>query len=214
MVGASSNGAASRPFVWWRGEMRDLGTVAGSEDTPGRAWGLNDRGDVVGFSRTPSGTSQATLWAGPNRGRTGAAVSLGSLGEGNSFSEALAVNNRRLVVGRSFGHGSAECAFLWDTRSGMIDLGALGLRNSRATDVNERGQVVGYASDVAGFPTFGSAAEFLWEDGVLLDLNDLVPADSGWDLLAAEAVSNNGLVTGYGRVEGEIHAFLLVPADD
>jgi probable HAF family extracellular repeat protein len=211
IVGASSNGTVTRPFVWWRGEMRDLGTVAGGDTTPGRAWGTNDRGDVVGFSRAFGSTSQATLWTGPNRQRLGQPEALGSLGDGERFSEAFALNNRRQVVGRSLVAGSTERAFLWEPGSGMTDLGSLGLNHSRAMDINQRGQVVGYASTFAGFATISAAAAFLWENGTMYDLNDLVGADSGWELLVAEGINARGAIAGYGRIDGQTRAFLLVP---
>jgi probable HAF family extracellular repeat protein len=211
VVGASSNGQTSRPFLWDRGQMRDLGTVAGGDGTPGRAWDVNARGDVVGTSRATGTTSQATLWPGPNRRNLGDPVSLGSLGDGQRFSEAFAVNNRRQAVGRSTVTGSTERAFLWQAGQGLQDLGSLGLNHSRALDINERGQVVGYASSFAGFPGFGVAAAFLWDDGELFDLNDLVDPDSGWELLAAEAINNGGAITGYGRFAGQTRSFLLVP---
>jgi probable HAF family extracellular repeat protein len=178
--------------------MRDLGTVAGGDNTPGRAWSINNRGDIVGFSRVAGTTSQATLWAGPNRPRIGQPVGLGSLGDGERFSEAFAINNRSQVVGRSFVTGATERAFLWEQGAGMTNLGVLGLNHSRATDISQRGQIVGYASTFAGFPTFSTAAAFLWEYGTMHDLNDLVEADTGWGLLAAEGMNNRGAITGYG----------------
>jgi probable HAF family extracellular repeat protein len=211
IVGASSNGTVTRPFVWWRGEMRDLGTVADGDAVPGRAWGINNHGDIVGFSRIAGSTSQATLWAGPNRNRLGQPVGLGSLGDGERFSEAFAINDRRQVVGRSLVTGSTERAFLWEQGAGMTDLGALGLNHSRAMDINQRGQIVGYASTFAGHAGFSDAAGFLWEDGTMYDLNDLVDAD-GWDLRAAEGINARGAITGHGRIGGETRAFLLVPA--
>lgn len=211
VVGASSNGQTSRPFLWTRGQMRDLGTVAGGTDTPGRAWDINARGDVVGTSRAVGTTSQATLWSGPNRRHLGSPVSLGSLGDGQRFSEAFAVNNRRQVVGRSTVTGSTERAFLWQDGQGMQDLGSLGLNHSRALDINQRGQVVGYASSFAGHTGFGAAAAFLWEDGEMIDLNDLVDPHSGWELLAAQAINEGGTITGYGRLDGQIRSFLLTP---
>jgi probable HAF family extracellular repeat protein len=211
IVGASSDGTVTRPFVWRRGEMRDLGTVAGGAAAPGRAWGINDRGDIVGVSRVAGTTSQATLWAGPNRPRLGQPVSLGSLGDGERFSEAFAINDRRQAVGRSLVTGSTERAFLWEEGAGMTDLGSLGLNHSRAMDINQRGQVVGYASTFAGFATLSAAAGFLWQDGTMYDLNDLVEADSGWELLVAEGINARGAIAGYGRIDGQTRAFLLVP---
>lgn len=131
IVGASSNGTVTHPFVWWQDQMHDLGTVAGGTATPGRAWSVNNRGDIVGFSRVAGTTSQATLWAGPNRPRLGQPVGLGSLGDGERFSEAFAINNLRQVVGRSLVTGSTERAFLWEQDAGMTDLGALGLNQPR-----------------------------------------------------------------------------------
>jgi probable HAF family extracellular repeat protein len=50
----------SHAFVWTAATgMVDLGTLGGSESA---ATALNDRGDVVGFSKTPTGDTHATLW--------------------------------------------------------------------------------------------------------------------------------------------------------
>jgi probable HAF family extracellular repeat protein len=210
IVGASSNGVAVRPFVWRRGVMRDLGTIEGSASTPGRAWDVNDRGDIVGNSRVTGSLTQATLWPGPNRHRLGTPVNLGSLGDGRQFSEALAVSNCLWVVGRSTVTGSTERAFRWTPDEGMLELGSLGFAHSRATDVNDRGEIVGYASRFAGFPTLGGAA-FLWRGDQMWNLNDLIDPASGWELLAAEGINNRGMIVGYGRLRGEIRSFLLVP---
>ena len=51
---------SSHAFVWTAAAgMVDLGTLGGSESA---ATALNDRGDVVGFSQTPTGDRHATLW--------------------------------------------------------------------------------------------------------------------------------------------------------
>jgi probable HAF family extracellular repeat protein len=210
VVGASSNGVTSRPYVWRNGVMRDLGTLEGSASTPGRAWDISDRGDIVGVSRVSGFTSQATLWPGPNRARLGEPVRLGSLGDGERFSEAFAVSNRGWVVGRSTVTGSIEEAFLWTDSDGMVGLGNLGFNHSRANDVNERGQIVGHAAQFAGFPSFGGAA-FLWENGEMWNLNDLIDPHSGWELLSAEAINSSGVIVGYGRFEGQTRSFLLMP---
>jgi probable HAF family extracellular repeat protein len=92
----------------------------------------------------------------------------------------------------------------------MSDLGTLGFAHSRATDVNALGQIVGFASTFANFPTFGGAA-FLWENGTMHDLNQLIAPGSGWDLRSAEGINDSGQITGYGIIGGETHAFLLTP---
>ena len=56
-----------RPFLWEDGEMVDLGTLdgTGGYEWPGTvAWGINNRGQVVGWSRTEPGWIHAFLWEG------------------------------------------------------------------------------------------------------------------------------------------------------
>jgi hypothetical protein len=44
------------------GVASDLGPLDGTTGSTGRAWGINEAGLIVGYSRTTSGSSQATLW--------------------------------------------------------------------------------------------------------------------------------------------------------
>jgi len=47
----------------------------------------------------------------------------------------------------------------------------------------------------------------------MVNLNALIPANSGWELYAAYGISDNGLIVGQGLINGQQHAFLLVPFD-
>ncbi len=214
IVGASTNTeGVVRAYLIEGGEIQDLGTLEGSELSRGSAFGINAKGQIVGRSGRSTDFSlpaQATLW---ERGRDGefTLTNLGSLGDGNLFSEAAAISDREIVVGRSEvpESSSRERAVRW--KNGRItDLGDLGFNNSRATDVNNAGQIVGYASTFQGFPSSGDAA-FLWEFGVLTDLNALIPTDSGWELLDAEGINDKAEIVGFGLLNGETRAFLLVP---
>ncbi|CAN5763149.1 hypothetical protein BH23ACT1_BH23ACT1_11120 [soil metagenome] len=206
-VGVSSDGVASRPAVFHEDGPRDLGTVAGTANSTGRAWAVNRRGEVAGVSQQPSGPSQATLWT--TRGRVEIS-DLGSLGDGRQFSQAFAVNDRGTVVGESVVAPGTTHAFLWRSGS-MTDLGSLDARHSRATDVNSRGQVVGHVTTIVGFPSAAGRA-FLWEDGTMIDLNGLLPPGSGWVLRSAEGINDRGDIVGFGDHEGRREAFLLTPA--
>ena len=49
----------------------------------------------------------------------------------------------------------------------------------------------------------------------MLDLNDLIAPGSGFTLVQAEAISDAGYITGFGRSsDGVTHAFLLTPAPE
>jgi probable HAF family extracellular repeat protein len=72
--------------------------------------------------------------------------------------------------------------------------------------INDESQVVGWSST-----STGAQHGFIWDDGVLSDLNDLIPADSGWTLARATAINDRGQIAGIGDVKGRRAAFLLTP---
>ncbi len=211
IVGISSNGQAARPTRWVNGVASDLGSLDGQTNTFGRAWGVNEAGDIVGFSRvqsSPTVVSQATLWRG------NALINLRSLLP-NSFSEAIAINDANVAVGVAVagttpGGTSIRRAVRWDLSGPtptIEELGTLGRTFSEALDVNDAGQIVGFVTNISGLPQ----RAFLWQNGVMTDLNDLLPANSGWELRSAEGINDHGWITGWGTFQGVTRAFVLIP---
>jgi probable HAF family extracellular repeat protein len=118
-------------------------------------------------------------------------------------SEASGINNSGQVVGFAVNSNWVIRAFLWQSGTGMQDLGTLGGQVSQAFGINDSGQVVG-SSDHA----------FLWQSGTgMQDLNRLIPAGSGWTLLEeATAINDSGCIVGFGlNPAGARDAFLLTP---
>jgi probable HAF family extracellular repeat protein len=130
---------------------------------------------------------------------------LGSLSGGHSF--ARGVNATDQVVGDSSVPAGAH-AFLWK-EGAMSDLGTLGGPFSAAYGINDIGHVVGYALT----QSFAQRA-VVWRGSTIHDLNDLIPADSGWELREARAINTAGQIVGTGILGGENRAFLLTPAGD
>jgi hypothetical protein len=58
--------------------------------------------------------------------------------------------------------------------------------------------------------TFSSRA-LIWQGKVPVDLNTLIPADSGWYLQAAYSINDAGEIVGYGTIGGNVHAFRATP---
>jgi probable HAF family extracellular repeat protein len=117
------------------------------------------------------------------------------------------INDAGQVVG-----SRGNTAFLWANGT-LKGLRTLGGNNSNATGINEAGQIVGDSATATG-----RTHAFLWVNnslgdmgGTMHDLNDLIPADSGWELLSAAAINNRGEIVGSGIHDGQRHAFLLRP---
>lgn len=73
--------------------MIDLGTLGGPFAS---AKGINDRSEIVGYSQTTAGTTQAFRW------RRGRMTDLDRFGS-EAFSSAVAINDRCQIVGESNG---------------------------------------------------------------------------------------------------------------
>jgi probable HAF family extracellular repeat protein len=90
----------------------------------------------------------------------------------------------------------------------MRDLGTVsGDLASVSISINDRGSVVGGSLDA----NFNPRA-FLWEKGLMTDLNALVAGDSPLYLLTACSINYRGEITGLGLTStGEIHTYLATP---
>jgi probable HAF family extracellular repeat protein len=193
------------PFAWKNGKMVDLGTLGGNF---GSAQCGNNRGQVIGQSSVAGDLAfHPFLWD------RGLLKDLGTLGGDNGT--PVWINDAGDVVGEAdLQGGQTHHAFLW--RKGvMTDLGTLD-GNSHATAVNSKGQVVGHFS-VSGRTEPPFRHPFIWEkDGPMVDLNTLIPANSGLELVAADNINERGEIVGVGvpaRCFPDFcgHLFLLIP---
>jgi len=182
-------------------------------DSVGIAIGINDKGQVVGVSGgcAPYGQStvHALLW------QNNRPFDLGSLG-GQNGTVPFVINNWGAVVGYSdLADDVTTHAFLWTKEKHMQDLGTLpGDVFSSASGINDKGQVVGGSCDANG-----NCRDFLWEDGVMTDLNTLVCPGTSLYLagngIAGPDINDRGEIAGeaYDPNTGDTPTFLAVPTD-
>jgi probable HAF family extracellular repeat protein len=132
---------------------------------------------------------------------------IGRLVSDDYNSESYAINDLGTAVGRAeLSYGDLAFVYNSDTSYGII--GTLGLNYSEALGVNK----VGFGQMVGDFVTFDSHTHaWLWtEAGHLVDLNTLVPSDSGWTVISATAINDAGQIVGHGlNPDGNNDAFLL-----
>jgi probable HAF family extracellular repeat protein len=192
-------------------QIRELPPLPG--DTSGAATAINDRGQVVGISGTCDQAvgrftaAHAVLW------EDGRVMNIGDLG-GVAWNTPMAINQRGDVVGFAGQRGDdpnnpALRAFLWTRNDGIRNLGTLpGDVYSEAHGINEARQVVGVSCDANG-----NCRAFLWQDGVMTDLNTLVAPGYADVLTTAQDINDSGVIVGRAidPNTGERPAFMATP---
>jgi len=126
LVGVAPSGRAA---VWQRGKITNLGRLPGA--TFCGPLDINERGQVAGVCFADDYSHlEAFLWA------DGVMRDLGSLGNVGGTDAVIALNDKGQVVGARMGR-----AFVWENGKYRYLPKA---RGTRAGDINERGDVVGW----------------------------------------------------------------------
>jgi probable HAF family extracellular repeat protein len=203
-----------------RGEIQKLRPLPG--DTVGIGLWVNENGQVVGTTGSCGNSVLPPLANGPHAvlWENGSVTDLGNLGEtcitpcvsptlGPLGNVALYINNSGQVFGTSvLPGGETQHAFVWTRETGIQDLGTVkGDYASVALGANDKGEVVGLSFDKNGVPR-----AFLRRNGVMLDLNTLLPANSPIHALGAGIINSSDEIAGFGVTSGgQMHAFLATP---
>lgn len=104
---------------------------------------INDLSHIVGFAAAPFTGARAFFWS----ARTG--IQDIGLYLDEDYSEATAINNQDQVVGDSRTGSSDPVAFIWTPTSGskrlesLLDASGVGWELVKATDINDRGEILG-----------------------------------------------------------------------
>lgn len=180
------DGHVCRGFVWHDGQMSRLPTLGGDN---GFATGVNNRSEIVGWAENTThdptcgeftNNSQvlqfeAVMWVPDGHPGTGTGSSYRAIElppyPGDLDGAATAINQRGEVVGISgicdgaIGGGTAEHMVMWRDGNVVMSLPTLGGAYwNTPMDINDRGNVVGFADLPGDGPTFAQSSfhAFFW----------------------------------------------------
>jgi len=180
-------------------------------DPDGAATAINSKGQVVGISGLCGNAiggataEHMVLW------QKNSATSLPTLG-GQYWNTPMDINDNGDVTGFSDHPGDSVSSpnfttFLWMGSSGQTqDLGTLpGDNVSEGLGINDSDQVVGVS--------YPSGHAFIWQNGMMTDLNALISSNSSWLLVDAQDIDNAGVITGEAqdKSSGAIYDFAATP---
>lgn len=202
-----------RAVLWEpkKGTLRELRPISG--DSTSAATAINERGQAVGISGRCDvavgrfSALRSVIW------EDGVPSEIPNLG-GQTWHTPMAINNHGDVVGFSNPPGDVNGAFqvhafLWTKDRGIQDLGTLpGDTTSQALGINSRRQVVGVSTSKTGVNR-----AFLWENGVLYNLNKLAQAGFADSLVVAQHINEAGRITGrlFAKSTGKTLPFIASP---
>ena len=174
--------AAATHAVLWRAKSRHILELPGLDGhRRGAALAINDHGWIAGNS-----ANHAVMWI----PKTHRVIVLPGLDDRRGG--AVAINDRRQIVGWFKGRDNRRHAFLWRPKTGEVDRlrpPCRGCGSVVASDINNNSQIVGSYSDQRGH-----VHAFLWrpKTQTMIDLGGQV----GTKLSYASAINNNGKIVG------------------
>ena len=230
VVGSSQTKSGSEAFLFRNAKMTGIGSFSPAA--------INESDVVAGSMSIPGeGHTDAVLW------QNGRITDLGLLpGEGGIFTDASGINKTNEVAGSGDNRESMERAWVWRNGT-MTDIGTLGGPQAAAYAINNAGQIVGFAQTstdadheyvFAGgkmtdlglniFPyainnngvivgAGGCGSAIIISGGACQNLQNLIPAGSGYTLMEAKGINDKGQIIAYAQLQTDpghpVHAVLL-----
>jgi probable HAF family extracellular repeat protein len=202
VAGSFSSVSSNESVLWRNGLAIDLDGASDGSITPKleSATGVNNAGQITGHGwlRLPNNQliHNAYLW------QNGTAVLLGTLRGDDVESFGYDINDRGEIVGQSTRSNSMRSGFVWSAGTGMQELAG---EDAFPRSINNLGQIVGAAVTANGWHAY------LWQNRQAIDLNSMVPSNSGWELEWGHSINDRGEIVGIGRINGVSHGFILTP---
>jgi len=158
-------------------------------------YAINDSGTIAGLTPSGDGISLHSSDGKETIARYTNAVAYGC-------PTAMADNGH--VTGYEYAYGTGMQWFIYDGQQfNWLPAGTRLSPNAVPLAINEFDVVVG----VDGPNHCG----YVYREGALVDLNNVISPSDGWHITEADDVNNNGQIVGSATINGEQHAVLLNP---
>ena len=200
--GNNAKGPLPIAFLWRAGEMIDISADFGTPNSKGTC--INHEGKVSGWMGTGQNIdSHAFLWD------DGEVTELPFITSGYT-SAGRAINCGGDVAGFGWmfdkdANEDVRRAFAWIDGE-MIVLGTLpGYPHSLGTGINDDRTVVGFGQT-------NTQRAFVWKDGVLMPLNDLISPDLSLNIKVAWAINQTGQIIAFGTDPNPV-SWILTPIE-
>ena len=210
IVGSTGGGSTQFGAIWNNGVYSKLAQTTSGGSFFVTAFGINASGLVVGQGIDPNNAARNVGMVYDSA--TNTTFEVGSLA-GMNGALAFSVSNAGHVVGSAMLNQGSGTPFIWTQGGGMMAIPlAVGTSQGSARGVNSSGWVVGNDSSAFSIP-------FLYDGNQTYRIGDLIVNGGGWDLLSntsssALGISDNGIITGTGVLNGNVHAYALVPVPE
>lgn len=171
------------------------------------AYGINDSNRIVGIGIDPTNAARNVGMVYDLSGSS--AFEVGALPGANGAIN-FAIGNGGHIVGSSMMNQGSGLPFIWTQAAGMVAIPLpTGTTQGSARAVNTAGWAVGTASSSFAIP-------FLYDGTATYRLQDLIPANSGWDLSmntssSAMGISDGNIIVGTGVFNGQTRAYAMIP---
>lgn len=209
-VGSINSGSLQRAAIYNGGTATVITQTTSGGSFFTTAFGINDSGRIIGTGIDPSNAAR-------NVGMvfeigSGSAIEVGAL-PGANGALAFGVGNGGHVVGSSMMNQGSGLPFIWTSGGGIVPIPLpVGTTQGSARAVNTEGRAVGTASSAFAIP-------FLYDGTATYRLADLIPAGTGWDLStntssSALGISDGNVIVGTGVLNGQVHAYAMVPVSN
>ncbi len=186
-------------FLFSNGSMQDLGLFGGIDS---EANGINDNGQITGYIATGSKNIGYVYDQG--------ALTTFTL-TGYQSTSGDYINSHGQVAGSAMHDlGSVPTHAFFYSGGRIQDIGTLNGNYSVARGINEDGVVVGYSTYTSN-PTWGEWHAYIYQHGMMQDLNSLI-APFGGALQTATGINDIGQIVGVAQLpSGDSFAYLLTP---